>query len=330
MLPHYLGIAGGTVSEEELDCHLILKRGWIYQEMRLSTRVLHFCAQQVVWECQTVRQSESGLFYSLLAEDYSIEDSYRSYSVDEDDSQLAWCRTAKEYSHLQLTFPEDRMPALSALIQRMEFQRGNDRFLAGLWEKTLLYDLLWHVTSFGNTTGQAGRKRQNPSWSRISTDNPVQWEPVDSILPLIEILDIQYQPIGPPHMGRFSAASIRLRAPLLRVESFITALFSGPPITPFQPPRFFDTGPRDPGLNNDDLDHMIQRVKVSFSTNEAEEVLFREFIFKERYWDDSYLREEITLHSESFFVFIGEGANYISGIHISKKITNTDSDDQAI
>lgn len=38
----------------------LFNRGWIYQEIRLSHRVLHFCAQEVIWACRksTVRQME--------------------------------------------------------------------------------------------------------------------------------------------------------------------------------------------------------------------------------------------------------------------------------
>lgn len=39
----------------------LFNRGWIYQEMRLSHRVLHYCAHEVIWACRrgTVRQKES-------------------------------------------------------------------------------------------------------------------------------------------------------------------------------------------------------------------------------------------------------------------------------
>lgn len=37
-------------AETKSSCPL-LHRAWCYQEMRLSLRVLHFCAQEVVWEC---------------------------------------------------------------------------------------------------------------------------------------------------------------------------------------------------------------------------------------------------------------------------------------
>ncbi|KAI3555000.1 hypothetical protein CABS01_11592 [Colletotrichum abscissum] len=37
----------------------LLSRGWAYQEMPLSRRVLHFCAQEVVWVCRFSQKSES-------------------------------------------------------------------------------------------------------------------------------------------------------------------------------------------------------------------------------------------------------------------------------
>jgi hypothetical protein len=51
----------------------LLNRAWIYQEMRLSRRILHFCANEVVWQCQTVQRSESG----SGSNDYDSSDSIR-------------------------------------------------------------------------------------------------------------------------------------------------------------------------------------------------------------------------------------------------------------
>jgi hypothetical protein len=42
-------------SQKDPEKWPLLKRGWAYQEMRLSRRVLHFCSQEVMWECVTVK-----------------------------------------------------------------------------------------------------------------------------------------------------------------------------------------------------------------------------------------------------------------------------------
>lgn len=99
----------------------LLNRGWVYQEMRLSCRVLHFCPQEVMWECQTTRKSESG----CSDEDLGRDESHYAWTMYEavpywklaENPRLLWYRTVQEYSRLQLTFEKDKIPALAALIQ---------------------------------------------------------------------------------------------------------------------------------------------------------------------------------------------------------------------
>ena len=167
-LPPYEEVA--KISDTALDAFPILKHGWIYQELRLSSRVLHFCAESFLWDCREVRRDENGLFYSVRSEDYGPGDSFRPYRVDEHNSRTLWYRTVEEYCGFKLTYSKDRLPALSTLAQRMEKQRRNDKYMTGLWEKTLLFDLLWHVTAPMQHTNQTGKK---PSWSWTATNNPV-------------------------------------------------------------------------------------------------------------------------------------------------------------
>ena len=48
----------------------LLDRMWVYQEMHLSTRVLHFCAQEVIWSCRTMRRSQSGISNEEATDDF--------------------------------------------------------------------------------------------------------------------------------------------------------------------------------------------------------------------------------------------------------------------
>jgi len=44
---------------DALNC-LLLQRGWVYQEMQLSIRKLHFTADEVIWDCSKGNRGESG------------------------------------------------------------------------------------------------------------------------------------------------------------------------------------------------------------------------------------------------------------------------------
>lgn len=61
--------AGVFRQHVESRAHPLLDRGWVYQEMRLSTRVLHFCTEEVVWECQAKLQSES----MIVGQDFTAD-----------------------------------------------------------------------------------------------------------------------------------------------------------------------------------------------------------------------------------------------------------------
>lgn len=214
----------------------LLNRGWIYQEMRLSRRVLHFCAQEVIWECQNARRSESRCSDKPLGKnDFQryMHTMYEAtpYSTLAEDPRKLWYKTVQEYSRLQLTFEKDKMPALAALTQNMETLRADDRFLAGLWEKTLLLDLLWMVWPSPNT-GRLATWRA-PTWSWACVQSQIMWESsVDYILGSAEVEDIRYVTTGLACMGDIQEASIILRVPLIRarLESGTLCLDS---ITPF-------------------------------------------------------------------------------------------------
>jgi hypothetical protein len=213
----------------------LLNRGWCYQEMRLSQRVLHFCSQEVMWECAHERRSESGCSDENIGKDephynWSKYEVVPYWKLAQDPRKL-WYRTVQEYSRLQLTYGKDKMPALAALTQNMEQLRANDRFLAGLWQNTLLLDLLWMVWPSPNT-GRLAVWR-GPTWSWVSSECQVIWESsVDSVLSSVQVVDVTYSTDGPAHMGKIREAVITLRSPLLpaRIENGNICLDTSTPL----------------------------------------------------------------------------------------------------
>ncbi|KAH7186196.1 heterokaryon incompatibility protein-domain-containing protein [Fusarium flagelliforme] len=200
----------------------LLNRAWIYQEMRLSQRVLHFCANEVIWRCHEVQRSESGSNDSDFGDSSKFctmqQQSVTSTALQNDPRHLWYC-TVQEYSRLQLTFQSDKMPALAGLTKRMQTMRPDDRYLAGLWEKTLLFDLLWFVWP----SPVPGRQRTStfPSWSWASVDCQVMWaDCIDSTLDSVRVEEVRFVTIGPSHLGESSEATITIRAPLIDANLF--------------------------------------------------------------------------------------------------------------
>ena len=74
-----------------------------------------------------------------------------------------WRKIITEYSPLSLSRPDDRLPALSGLAKQMRGVVGG-RYLAGLWEESLVRDLLWVAVS---NPGERARGVA-PTWSWAS------------------------------------------------------------------------------------------------------------------------------------------------------------------
>ena len=74
------------------------------------------------------------------------------------------------YSGRNITFRSDRLVALSGLTKRLSKSMGM-KFVAGLWEKTFAFDLLWKIEGHPPTTRP--EEYVAPTWSWASTNGKV-------------------------------------------------------------------------------------------------------------------------------------------------------------
>ncbi|EWZ36568.1 hypothetical protein FOZG_10561 [Fusarium oxysporum Fo47] len=200
----------------------LLNRAWIYQEMRLSPRVLHFCNEEVIWVCRNSQRSETG----CNDMDYNDGKSFKPTlfaCVDKaprDKDQFTWHRSVQEYSRLNVTYESDKTIALAGVAQRMQHIRPGDRYLAGIWEKHLPLDLLWMV--WPTPEVRKPRLSRYPSWSWASVSSQIMWDGIWSPLRSVTVRDVSYISDGPSHMGDCSTSSITLQAPLIDVKSLLS------------------------------------------------------------------------------------------------------------
>jgi hypothetical protein len=195
----------------------LFQRAWIYQERIMSTRILHFGKQQLFWECNSKLHSESDL------EGYKPDiHSLKSTEVEED-PEFGWRTAVTHYSGLRLTYEKDRLPAISACVKRMQRLRRGDVYIAGMWKKTLRYDLCWYP-GFGRRLARPDRPGTvMPSWSWISTSSGAIFR--HRIVPILSPGDINvaYNITGPAHIGQVSHASIQLKARFMFVKPELIA-----------------------------------------------------------------------------------------------------------
>ena len=100
-----------------------------------------------------------------------------------------WSRLLEKYSKTTITFPTDRLVALSGLAQMMS-EALEDDYLAGLWKSILPSQLLWRVGQFtprsildvGKEPDKALQDRANPSALRIRLAPSWSWASVEGAI----------------------------------------------------------------------------------------------------------------------------------------------------
>lgn len=172
------------------------RRGWVFQESLLSTRVLYFCQSQIFWECLSELKCE-GFPYGMpqsfrsaksLESLWEMRDARRPLSSPQNGPQNGllndlpkdqamstpalrlWNSLVREYSNCALTIPDDRLPAFSGVADLFQEVTG-DRYLAGLWRSNLLHLLDWWVDQ---PRSRASENYRAPSWSWASVDGPIR------------------------------------------------------------------------------------------------------------------------------------------------------------
>jgi hypothetical protein len=181
----------------------LLRRGWVFQERLLSPRILHFGPEEMLWECMSYWTCECNFWV-----DYSIVRKSKEWWRKKGDSPaVRWQKIVEEYSSKLLTFEADIFPALQGVSKHLQGQR-NCAYYAGLWEDTILKDLLW-FRWFPAIRTQAWRA---PSWSWAAGKGGAVWTDMKGkFTPYFSVLEISTESIGTDPLGGLKSGSLRLR-----------------------------------------------------------------------------------------------------------------------
>lgn len=192
----------------EVDGGPLSRRGWTFQERLLSQRIVHFGASYLFFECSTHYASEqlrSGEKYNqqgktsrwsfrlknrsplrsaaVLSSRYDPVTGYRaafntlrkSKSTElaiEQQLKLhkCWFELVAMYTSAKLTWPSDRLIAISGIAQGVQDDQNVPEYLAGLWRRHLPFDLLWCLE---DSPEERPLERRAPSWSWGVVDGAV-------------------------------------------------------------------------------------------------------------------------------------------------------------
>ncbi|KAL3423924.1 heterokaryon incompatibility protein [Phlyctema vagabunda] len=159
-----------------LESSPLTRRGWVLQEILLAPRILHFGRRHLLWECAEQRPID-------ITEDASLVNGPLQTSLKQQFAQFGgslpsssvWHNIVKQYSQCLLTYERDRLVAISAIAARLQPHIGN-RYLAGLWESSLLNDLLWDFN--GAACEGDSTKYIAPTWSWASVSTAIYYNEV--------------------------------------------------------------------------------------------------------------------------------------------------------
>ncbi|RSL58761.1 hypothetical protein CEP53_006032 [Fusarium sp. AF-6] len=155
-------------------------RAWALQENLLSARTLDYEDDHTTWRCSTTNNITDGWLSTLeflhKLGFASVPEFLRPRSAikatDEIEHRVKrqelfhqWRRLVDYYASLELSFPDDKLPAISAIAGRMGSALG-DEYLAGIWKSRLPQDLLWGV----RRKCPGPRNYRAPSWSWAAID----------------------------------------------------------------------------------------------------------------------------------------------------------------
>ncbi|KAF2679231.1 heterokaryon incompatibility protein [Lentithecium fluviatile CBS 122367] len=210
--------------ETEVSRAPINARGWVLQERLLSPRVLHFGERQILWECREKDAAEiypEGLPHKIsrsaarfkdLAPDHHIANNNTGSNFA---AYRSWVQIVRAYTACELSFPGDKLVALSAIAKAMR-DILRDEYVVGMWRRYLEFELLWSVS--GNRTGSASRPDtyRSPSWSWAAVDGEVNpsLPDVETADLLIEVVSLELEYSTDDNTNLVQGGWLRLRGAL--------------------------------------------------------------------------------------------------------------------
>jgi hypothetical protein len=173
----------------------LLTRAWCLQERFLAPRTLDFTLEEMYWECKTDRSCEcrEADRKLILTQKMKFVHSLAEQSASEkgNGGPDIWQEIVKNYSALDLTYPMDRLPALSGLAHRMFARKAalkrEGEYLAGLWRRDLPGSLYWHIKPHIVPGDRNWRHKirhvavpeyRAPSWSWAAREGQVTFEKI--------------------------------------------------------------------------------------------------------------------------------------------------------
>ncbi|KUJ09351.1 HET-domain-containing protein [Mollisia scopiformis] len=205
--------------EATVDQAPVNRRGWVLQERLIAPRVLHFCHDQIAWECwekdavesladgMPLLQLKAGSIVSgsrlkgmvpsvdgkalrharlvrgrLTSGKYTDIDAHMGLSVPSIYCFEVWKRVVETYSKTRLTKATDKLIALAGIAKIMSRRILNGRdedYVAGMWRDNLESQLLWRVDPAVRKDGTYDFHSERPGMDEYRAPS-FSWAAIDS------------------------------------------------------------------------------------------------------------------------------------------------------
>jgi hypothetical protein len=210
-------VVGFHHASEEVISSPLTSRAWIFQELFLAPRVLHFLESQLYWKCHAGSKSEtfpSGLLEAPVWDKIDFEVNRRNGIP----LWHSWETVITHYSRCNATVPSDKLVALSG-IAKYFMTHMDDAYTAGMWKANLLHMLNWKVSD-SSTLQPRPTPYRAPTWSWASIDSAVDyWDPHHSNqYPIVKILEVSVKTIGNDPTGHVISGSLLVSGILMSLR----------------------------------------------------------------------------------------------------------------
>jgi hypothetical protein len=148
----------------------LFTRAWVFQELYLAPRTIHFHCSELFWECKGSLRCECTELQNEIRNNPGLSRHRKTDMLSGADSYhklYFWLAIMTEFCQLNLTHESDRLPALAGLASWFHDSTCG-RYLGGLWGNDLVRMLLCSLNSSLATYERSDASAAPPSWSWAS------------------------------------------------------------------------------------------------------------------------------------------------------------------
>jgi hypothetical protein len=196
----------------------LLSRAWCLQEELLSKRKLYYASDQLYWECDHLVRAQDNLIDPHRSSGFPALPSFDNIT----ESGPAWKASlfwyhyviSSDYSRRVATKATDRLVAVAGLARHVA-NTVKSRYIAGLWEVSVLQGLLWEK----RVPGKAAKTHCAPSWSWASQGAYTMWYSIghEDFVPGFEYLEADIELLSSDVYGGVISGTLTLRSKVVEV-----------------------------------------------------------------------------------------------------------------